>query len=250
MKKFRIGLKIKVISALLILAGLLSFSERKMGDRDEAFSSINVFLHNNEDNHYLDESDVMNTVTQVFEDEGAEVNLKVVENKLFEIPYIANAEVYRDLKNNVIVNVELRRPMARLIRKDKSHAYISYDGFVLPVSSKYTSRVPLISGPYANAFNRENMFAIEDDQQVFALLNSIDQDDFFRAQIAQIDIDAKMNIKMYPQVTKQIVEFGKPVEIEEKFRKLKIFYRQILPMKGWNSYSRVNVRFKGQIVAE
>jgi hypothetical protein len=34
---------------------------------------------------------------------------------------------------------------------------------------------------------------------------------------------------MFTQVSKQVVEFGKPVEIVEKFRNLKIFYKEILP---------------------
>jgi cell division protein FtsQ len=36
-----------------------------------------------------------------------------------------------------------------------------------------------------------------------------------------------------------LIDFGKPVDIEEKFRNLKIFYKEILPTKGWNSYESV-----------
>ena len=65
-----------------------------------------------------------------------------------------------------------------------------------------------------------------------------------------ITLDKKGNIKMYTQVSKQVVEFGRPEEIEEKFKKLKIFYKEILPAKGWNSYDKVSVKFKDQIVCE
>jgi cell division protein FtsQ len=82
------------------------------------------------------------------------------------------------------------------------------------------------------------------------LLNFIEKDPFWKAQISQMHIDKKGNIKMYTQVSKQVVEFGKPEDIEEKFRNLKIFYKDILPTKGWNSYDRVSVKFKDQIVCE
>ncbi len=83
-----------------------------------------------------------------------------------------------------------------------------------------------------------------------ALFNYVEQDEFWKAQISQMNIDKNGNINMSTQVSKQIVEFGKPVDIEEKFRKLKIFYKDILPTKGWNSYNRVSIKFKNQIVCE
>lgn len=248
-KKIKISKSVKVMSCLLIMAVLLAFSDR-VKKKESMDGSIQVFLMNNEDNHYLDESEVISTLNQIFEDEGMDVNLKKVESYLLENPYIHNAQVYKDLKNNLMVNIKLRRPLARMVTKNKSHSYISYDGHILPISSKYTSHVPLITGPYAENFNRENMRVEESDIKIFNLLNAIDQDEFFSVQITQLEIDKKLNIKMYPQVTKQVIEFGKPEDIEDKFRKLEIFYHTILPQKGWNSYSRVNVNFKGQIVAE
>lgn len=249
MKQIKLSIGIKIFICLLVMVGLLSFSERKMHSQ-VAYENIEVIINNNDDNHYLDESDIINNVNQVFEDEGYDVEFKTVEATLTENPYIMDAQVYKDLKHNLMVNIILRRPLARLVRKNRSQAYISYDGYILPISSKYTSRVPLISGEYADTFNRENMFEKEKDQRIFNLLNSINEDEFFKIQVAQMEISKNLYIKIYPQVTKQIIEFGKPVNIEEKFRKLMIFYRQILPRKGWNSYSKVNVDFKDQIIAE
>lgn len=249
MKQIKLSIGIKIFLCLLVMAGLLSFSERKMNSQ-AAYGNIDVIINNNNDNHYLDESDIKNNINQVFDDEGAGVNFKKVEAILTENPYIKDAQVYKDLKHNLIVNIILRRPLARLVRKNRSQAYISYDGYILPISSKYTSRVPLISGAYADDFNRANMFEEEKDHQIFNLLNTINEDEFFTIQVSQMEIDNELYIKIYPQVTKQIIEFGKPVDVQEKFQKLMIFYRQILPRKGWNSYSKVNVDFKGQIIAE
>jgi cell division protein FtsQ len=55
---------------------------------------------------------------------------------------------------------------------------------------------------------------------------------------------------MYQQVGKEVIDFGKPEMIESKFEKIAIFYEEILPSKGWNTYSRVCVKFKNQIVCE
>jgi len=51
-------------------------------------------------------------------------------------------------------------------------------------------------------------------------------------------------------VTGQRVEFGKAENIEEKFKKLMIFYKEILPQRGWTKYERVNLEYEGQVIAE
>ena len=55
---------------------------------------------------------------------------------------------------------------------------------------------------------------------------------------------------MFPQVGGQLIEFGKPENLESKFKKLMIFYKEILPKHGWNAYERVNLEYEGQIIAE
>jgi len=51
-------------------------------------------------------------------------------------------------------------------------------------------------------------------------------------------------------VTGQLVEFGAPEDYEAKFSKLMVFYKEILPQKGWTKYERVNLKFEGQVIAQ
>ena len=87
-------------------------------------------------------------------------------------------------------------------------------------------------------------------KQVYDLLTFIENDKFWKAQIAHIFIKKDGEIEMYPQVTKQVVEFGHPEDLERKFSKLMTFYKEILPKKGWNTYDRVNLKFENQIICE
>ncbi|MBO6763035.1 MAG: cell division protein FtsQ, partial [Roseivirga sp.] len=69
-------------------------------------------------------------------------------------------------------------------------------------------------------------------------------------QIGHIDINSKGKVVMYPQVGDQRLEFGYAEDLERKFKKLEIFFKQIMPSKGWNIYERVNVEYKDQIICE
>lgn len=86
--------------------------------------------------------------------------------------------------------------------------------------------------------------------QVFQLINFINKEEFWKAQIAQLHIDRSGDITLYPQVTKQYIEFGKANNISAKFLKLQYFYTKILPYKGWNHYARVNLEYANQIICE
>ena len=51
-------------------------------------------------------------------------------------------------------------------------------------------------------------------------------------------------------LAKQKIYFGNTDNMEIKFKKLELFYKNILPTKGWNYYESVNLKFKNQIVCK
>jgi len=97
---------------------------------------------------------------------------------------------------------------------------------------------------------QNNLNTTEEGKQLIAFINTIREDEFWNAQVAQLDIDSKMRITIYPQVGDERIEFGRPDNVDTKLTKLMIFYKEILPRMGWDKYDRVNLEYEGQIVAE
>jgi cell division protein FtsQ len=177
--------------------------------------------------------------------------LKQIETRIKMNRFVKDAELYSDLKGNLVVKATLRRPVARLVRNDGPDGYIAEDGTVMPVSDKFTTRVVLISGSYIRGLLQlENLNKTEETKNLMTMLDMIREDDFWRAQIAQLDIDNKGHINIMPQIGGQLIEFGVADNLETKFKKMKIFYKEILPQRGWNTYKRVNLEYEGQIIAE
>jgi cell division protein FtsQ len=54
---------------------------------------------------------------------------------------------------------------------------------------------------------------------------------------------------IYPKVGDHRIVFGEPGEIAGKFRRLRIFYDQVLAREGWSRYRELDLRFRDQIVA-
>jgi cell division protein FtsQ len=251
--KFNLRRELKILAAIVVVAIIIAFTERKQGDI--SIKDITIKVDNIQGNHFLDESDIVDLM-QLKKDNlrGTNIDrlsLKEIEKKISKQPFIKKADLYTDLKGNLVVSAELRRPVARIVRNDGPDGYIAEDGTIMPVSDKFTSRVVLVSGSYVSQLLKQsNMHEKEESQRILQLISTIRDDEFWSAQIAQLDIDSKARITFFPQVGDERIEFGKPENTEAKFKKLLIFYKEILPRTGWNKYNRVNLEYEGQIVTE
>ncbi len=251
--KFNIKREIKILSAVVLVGLLIAFSERKQSN--VTIHDLVIRIENIADNHFLTEDDVTRLMKLNQENlTGAslnEIDLRELEGRISLNRFVENADIYSDLKGNLVVKVNLRRPIARMVSNDGPDGYIAEDGTVLPVSEKFTPRVILVSGPYVRKISQmQNLNESEEGKGLMEMLHVIHGNDFWRAQIAQLDMDSKARISIFPQVGGELIEFGKPENLDLKFKKLTIYYKEILPRVGWNKYKRINLEYEGQIVAE
>jgi cell division protein FtsQ len=250
--KFSIRNEIRIALGLILVFFLIAFSERKQGG--VLCTNVVVELENIHDNHFMDEEDVSRLVERSTPSlKGKAINrldLRAIEKTLLLDRHIRDAELYGDHKGNLIVRVELRRPMARIVQDDAPDAYVAEDGVIMGISDKFSSRVMILSGkgmkPMVEA---GDLTRTETGEKLKAMIEYILEDAFWAAQVAQMDLNARGEITLYPQVTGQIVEFGSPDNYEDKLRKLMVFYKEILPQKGWTRYEKVNLTYDGQIIA-
>ncbi len=250
--KFSIRHEIRIALGLILVFFLIAFSERKQGG--VLCTNVVVELENIHDNHFMDEADVARLVEQSTPSlKGTAINridLRAIEKTLLLDRHIQDAELYGDLKGNLIVRVELRRPMARIVQDDAPDAYVAEDGVIMSVSDKFSARVMILSGkgmkPMVEA---GNLTKTETGQKLKEMIEYVLDDSFWTAQVAQMDLNSRGEITIYPQVTGQVVEFGSPDNYEDKLRKLMVFYKDILPQKGWTRYEKVNLTYEGQIIA-
>lgn len=242
-----------VVGCVLLVVLASSVKNRDMGYHME---DIDVEIENAYENFFVDEDDVMALIMQgegdsILGDGFTAVSLKEVEQRIKSHSFVKDAEVFRDLKGHLVVKARQNKPVARLISNGGKNAYIGEGGDILPVSPKYTARVPVITGKYVDRLMGLGEVA-EDEYatKVYELINFINDNKFWSMQIGQIDINSKGKIVMYPQVGDQRLEFGYADDFDRKFKKLDIFFKQIMPTKGWNTYERVNVEYKDQIICE
>ncbi len=237
--------------AFILVLSAIGFVEKKHQLRTS--DRVEVRILNQNGNFFITEAEVVSLIAPtpqpIIGQQVTKKALNDMELRLKAHQYISGAQVYEDLKGTLIAEVVQSNPAARLLRAKDPGAYITLDGEILPLSDRYAARVPLISGAFTDKLV-EGSVAPEDMVNFLNLLEYIQHHEFWRAQIAQLEITSVGQVTMFPQVGKQQIEFGDLRNIEDKFRRLDLFYKKILPQKGWNSYERVNVRYQDQIICE
>jgi cell division protein FtsQ len=214
-----------------------------------------VNIENSYENYFIDESDALNLLSNNDEEillrkDIDSLNLKELERRLKTHHFVDDAQVGKDLRGNLLVNIIQSKPLARIIFPDGPHAYISNEGKLLSTSGKYTARVLIIDGVGAHKLMQENYFRTDAGIALYNMLKYIDEDKFLKAQIAQINLQRNGDMVLIPQIGKEKINIGDTDDYELKFENLKIFYKNILPVKGWNTYEQVKLKFKNQIVCE
>ncbi len=242
------------VAGVLVLSGLLIAFET-VESKSKVCNNILITIDNLVENHFVDEEDILQLITlngsEIIEGTHiGELNLREIENRLIDEPFLNSAEIFVDHSGNMMVSVALRKPMARVVRYNGPDAYIGEDGHILPVYRKYSKRTIIITGSNSKDLSEQVNIASGEYANLYKLIQYIVNDTFLKAQIAQIKLEKNGEVILYPQITKQYIEFGKIEDIETKFRKLRLFYDEILPRNGWNSYSRVNLKYKNQIICE
>jgi cell division protein FtsQ len=216
-------------------------------------SDLKIVITGPKDALFVDQKDVKKMLMAINGDHIIgrplkDFDLRRMEDSLESDPWISNAELFFDNNRVLQVKVKEKEPVARVFTVTGNSFYIDTSLFRLPLNNKFTPRLPVFTGFPSDRkkWKGKDSLLISQVRDISLFLKD---DPFWMAQIDQVDIDAERNFQMVPKVGKHMVQFGDGKEVEQKFRKLFIFYRDVISKTGWSRYAAVNVGYKGQVVA-
>ncbi len=175
-------------------------------------------------------------------------NLDTMEMEIKKDVWINKAELYFD-KNGVLkVSITEKDPVARIFCVDGSSYYIDNNKNMLPLSDRHAARLPV----FTNFPTPLKVLSIKDSallEDVRKLSLFIQKDAFLMAIIDQVNINNDRKFELIPKIGEQLITFGDVSDMQAKFEKLKLFYKKVIPVYGWSRYNRINLEYKGQMVA-
>jgi len=169
----------------------------------------------------------------------AEVPIYEIERKIESLNDVQNAEVYINMEGMLHIDVIQKKAIVRVSPKIGNDFYMDAQGSIFALSNNYTKHLLVASGN------------IQDTADYIAVLNlakQISSDSLWSSQIMQIYIKENKEIELVPRVGNHKILFGDISDVEEKLRRLYLFYKKGVNQVGWNDYEEINLKFKNQIV--
>ncbi|HRO46056.1 hypothetical protein [Agriterribacter sp.] len=253
LSKRKIGRFIAVtlwVAAGVALVVLLIAAMRKRDDK--ICNGLEIEIREVKNNLFADKNDITGMLTHMMPDikgkKLTEFNLRQMEQTLEGNVWIKDAELFFDNNEVLQVKIKEREPLARIFTTGNKSYYIDKEFVRLPLSSKFSASVPVFTNcPLDKTkWNKADSVLL---LQIKAISELITADPFWLAQIEQVDYTQQKNFELSPQIGDHVIVLGDGYNLEQKFRKLYIFYREVLAKVGWNTYSTINVQYRGQVVA-
>jgi len=153
------------------------------------------------------------------------------------------------------IKVTQRTPIVRFQKKEGGF-YADSEGYLFPLQNSYSSRVQVIDGDIPLKADSGYKGQIEDPEErewlqaVLTLVNFMENSRLWKDKIVQINVCDGGELILIPRKGNERFHFGQPTDIEDKFRKLELYYSCIIPEKGQDKYKEVSLEYDGQIVCK
>lgn len=186
-----------------------------------------------------------------------EIDISSIHSKLKENSSIREAHVYTAIDGRCVVRVKQRTPIARIFTADGQSFYLDKDGFTMSLSNFYTAKVPVFTGMINEKMQDLSILDKSDDteflnatilDEIFHLTQFISANEFWRAQVEHVYVNAQQEFEIIPRVGNHRVTIGDANNLQEKFKKLMAFYANTVHTRDLNLYSSINVEYDGQVV--
>lgn len=169
-----------------------------------------------------------------------DINTDAIERKLDLIDDIEESVCTRLSDGTVLLRVIPMRPVARVYNLDGTSFYINKAGKKMKASLRYRMDVPIIVNEGDTAFNAVSLLP---------LLNTIHNDSLWNSLITTVKVTAGGDIILVPSIRGHVINMGDTAMTGNKLERLLTMYRKVLPVKGWNLYDTLSVKWSGQVVA-
>lgn len=251
------------IVAIAGLTSSLAFVAKS--ENNTVVNSLNISIHNNEENLFLSEKDITQFLAarneSLIANQYKNISIPNLEKVLNSHPAIENAEVSGDMNGEIKINITQRTPVCRIINLDGESYYIDSQSKLMPLNDNYSARVIVANGfitePYArryqysiNQIKANKIFSevsVLDD--VLDVVNFINSDSVLTSLIHQVYVNEEHELELFPAVGNHKIIFGTTDLLVEKFNKLKLFYTQGLNKSdSWTKYSTINLKYKNLVV--
>lgn len=256
-KKILIYTCYTLLFTALVLYFVFSGKVVEKNEERKAVSKIKVIVADSMDIRFVTDSEIREIVSVNGVAEGStilrELNLHLLEEKINSRSAVRESQVYTDRRGILTVRVLQRKPILR-IQTGHGGFYMDQSLYLFPLVSHFSPYLPVVSGniPLDLPAGFRGYYKENDEwlSQMRDLALFLEEEEFWNNMTEQLYVDQKGVIRIIPRIGDHLIILGRPVNIREKFLKLEAFYREVIPVSGWNAYKSIDLQYNDQIVCK
>ena len=167
-----------------------------------------------------------------------EISCSAIEDSLRTLALVLHCDCFKSAGTKLGISIACRTPIMRILPDKGTSGYIDREGVVFDRVPKPVY-LPVATGNISKEFA---------EKELYEMARFLMKDEFWNAQIEQINVDAAQELTLVPRIGDHIIRFGKVERVKYKLSKLRTFYEKGLSQVGWNRYSVIDIRYGNQVI--
>ena len=169
----------------------------------------------------------------------ADINLDSLERSLQQCDQFEHVNVYISNNRKLVIEIAPMSPVARVFDNGLSY-YVNREGKRISAEPRFHIDVPVVIGHFT---------AQRPVTRLLPLLDYIAQNPDTDALVSTIKQQSNGDIIVVPTIRGHVINLGDSSIIDNKFQRLFTFYNKVMPVRGWETYDTISVKWRGSIVA-
>jgi cell division protein FtsQ len=246
-------MKKKILSIFFIVlaiggaGAIMAFSFIK---KDNICSGVELKVIGDEKNGFVSKTDVEDLLNSLYvirpgQTKTSEINTQKLEALIKANPYVTDANCYFVQSGKLMVDVEPKEPIIRVFNGENISYYLQDDGRIIPLSPNYVADVPVFTIDKLEATIAGQALK----QKMLYVGKLLTKDELWNLATSEIHATNDGQFTMFSNIASHSIYLGDTSKMESKLDRLKYFYQEVLPKRGWDKYSALDLRYNGQIVA-
>lgn len=248
---------VKMAAIALILCGVVVLCV--MGyraQRNSVCRKIEVSVSYQGENKPFDENDVLGLLDsnriRVVGEEKHNVDLAAVYDVLGKVPFVKTIKPVYFSGNQLNIEIELHRFLARVYASDGRDFYLCEDGSLIPYTNRICERLLLVEGnvPKVPDSVRHVNKVGPTMKRIWSLASVISANPFYSAQFKQVYVNDQKEFELIATMGKHTVLLGDGTNAEEQLFQLLEAYKQGISYMDPEKYCQLDLRYKNRIIAK
>ena len=170
----------------------------------------------------------------------SKIDASRIEKVLGGSEYLERVECVKGRDGVLVIRASQLVPVLRVFDGGNESYYVNAAGKTMTATSTFYADVPVVQGHFTAAYPATRLLP---------MVNYVEHDTLLRSLVSMYTVRDSNNIFITPTIVGHVVNMGPVDGYAAKFEKLKLFYREVMPAKGWETYDTISVKWSHQVVA-